>query len=1596
LRLIAPVVLVLAVTAGVFVLVQKDNRRDSNRDAGNRAALAATEVRNRVEQASNLTESLRRFMLGRATASITNSQFADVGSRWLTPVGLPAAAWVQSQPESGKLHATLVTGESPMTVPGIDLSGERTLTTAMAEPRTLFRATASSLARVSDGRTGIFLVQSAPRLDHGVLQPGYVVLFVPASWLVTAVASHTGETNGQLRLNVGRTSYGALGNAGSVASSFVADGRRFEVLVPRKRVRGAAGVLPWLVLVGGVILAALAGGLAVTAARRQRAQREIDRFFALCPDPIAVAGFDGAWKRTNPALRTLLGYTEREMVGRPYMDLIHPDDRERSESETRRLLEGETTFAFVNRMRSKNGTYKWIEWTATSALDERNLYGVGRDVTERRRTDLQEAALRRIATLAAEGVAPEELFAVVAEEVARVVDVPLVRVMRYEDDDTATQCARFTTEGRDFPFGRRSSLEGTSALRLVLDTRCAARVDDFSGLEGEIAEIARSHGIQSAVGSPIVVAGRLWGAMVAYSTELLPEGTEQRLAEFTELLAGAIGNAESREGIERLADEQAALRRVATLVAQGAPSDELFASVVEEVGRLLPVRSAAMGRYGSDGTFTTVAAWSTATVAFPVGLRWVPEGNNITANVFRTGRSARVDDFSDASGPIGERAKEAGYTSAVGSPITVEGRLWGVLSAASTAEEPLPAGTEASLARFTELVSTSIARAESRDALARLAEEQAALRRVATLVAEGASQPEIFDLAAREIGRVFDVSMVSIDRYDSDSSSIVLASVNQPQLLVGSHWPHDGPSLGATVLRTGRPARIDDYGPIDSTAAARMREMSIKSAVGIPIEVDGRPWGYIAIGTGSDPPLPMGIEARLANFTELLSAAIARAESRDALGLLAEEQAALRRLATLVAEGVDPAQIFAAVSQEVGQLFGTDVAGVLKFEDDGGPPIVFVGVSKNVEDVIPIGTRWGLDEGIVSVQVYRTGRSARVDQANWAEAGKAVASAGRRLGVGSTVASPIHVGGRLWGAATVSAGEPLPVDAEERLANFAEIVATAIASAESRAQVERLAEEQAALRRVAIMVAQGASPSEVLDIVAGEVEQLLKADGVTLSRYEPEDEVVVVGHSGSDSRRLPPGTRVSHRGENVMSLVRRTGRAVRLEHQGGSHTALPQLAGKSGVRASVGAPIIVEGRLWGVAIANWRGVESPPPDTEARMAQFAQLVETAIANAESREALAKLADEQAALRRVATLVAQGVSPAEIFSTVSDEVAQAFGTEMAGVVRFDAADNAIVTVGAAREVVADFGAARWRLDDRLASAEVYRTKRSARVSGKYRGSVDHTEASGRLGIACTVASPIVVEGNLWGAIAVGGSEELPRDTEERLENFTDLVATAIANAQAKSELEASRRRVVTASDDARRRIERDIHDGAQQRLIALGLALRAAEADIPADRKKLQTELSRVALGLADAVDDLQELSRGIHPTILSKGGLAPALRTLAHRSPVPVALDLGTDVRLPEPIEVAAYYVVSEALANATKHAHATRVDISLATRNGNLLLSVRDDGVGGADQTRGSGIVGLNDRVEALGGSLRIKSPAGKGTRVTAELPLELEPAGA
>jgi signal transduction histidine kinase len=714
------------------------------------------------------------------------------------------------------------------------------------------------------------------------------------------------------------------------------------------------------------------------------------------------------------------------------------------------------------------------------------------------------------------------------------------------------------------------------------------------------------------------------------------------------------------------------------------------------------------------------------------------------------------------------------------------------------------------------------------------------------------------------------------------------------------------------------------------------------------------------------------------------------------LGQLAEEQAALRRVATLVAQATSSEEVFAAVAEEVGQLFRVDLATLVRYE--AGRTAISVTTWGPAGKNLPVGIRWPLDGHNVSTLVFETGRSARIDRYADSSSGP-VSAAPWETGIRSAVGTPVIVEGRLWGVifAGSTLEQPLPPDTETRLASFTELVATAIANADSRAALARLAEEQAALRRVATLVAQATPPQEVFAAVAEEVGRLLAADFAILVRYDPQDTLEVAGtwtRTGAPAP-TPVGGRLPLGGRNVTTMVYQTGRPSRIDYRDVSGV-IGQVASRDwGLRSSIGVPVSAESRLWGCMVVAFsrQGLLPLPADTEAQLAGFTELVATAIANTESRASLARLAEEQAALRRVATLVAQGVPPVQIFSAVSDEVAGLFGAQ-AGVLRFEHDGPAVVFVGVSKTLELPVGT-RWEFQPGMASAEVYRTGRSARVDAMDWSSATRPVAGAarRLGIVSSVGSPIIVEGRLWGAMNVVSTDELlPVGLEGRLENFTELLATAIANAESRSELAASLRRIVAASDQARRRIERDLHDGTQQRLVSLALAARTAEADVAAGRGDLRAGLARIAAGLADAVAELQELSRGIHPAALSGHGLGPALRALARRSAVPVDLDITGNARCPEPIEVAAYYVASEALANTMKHAQASHAEISLSTRHGSLLLSIRDDGVGGADPARGSGLAGLTDRVEALGGSIHLHSTAGAGTHITVDLPLNYE----
>ena len=367
----------------------------------------------------------------------------------------------------------------------------------------------------------------------------------------------------------------------------------------------------------------------------------------------------------------------------------------------------------------------------------------------------------------------------------------------------------------------------------------------------------------------------------------------------------------------------------------------------------------------------------------------------------------------------------------------------------------------------------------------------------------------------------------------------------------------------------------------------------------------------------------------------------------------------------------------------------------------------------------------------------------------------------------------------------------------------------------------------------------------------------------------------------------------------------------------------------------------------------------------------------------------ELADEQAALRRVATLVAHAVPAEQLFAAVTDEVGRLLHVDHAHLGRYESDGTVTILADSSGEGQPFPVGGRWSLVGENLSSQVAQTGRPARIDSYPDASGPLAAATAERGIVAGVGAPIVVAGRLWGVMVAGSTMEqpLPAGTEAHLAAFTELVATAIANAESRAELTASRARIVAAADNARRQLERDLHDGAQQELLALGARLRGAQAAVPSE---LRDELARIAEGLASVQEGLREISRGIHPSILAHGGLGPALKTLSRRSSIPVKLEVRAEAPLPERIEVAAYYVVSESLTNAAKHAHASIIEVEVETLDGILRLSVRDDGAGGADTTRGSGLIGLKDRVETLGGTITVTSPIGEGTTVRVELPLD------
>src|SRR3954463_10696008 len=369
-----------------------------------------------------------------------------------------------------------------------------------------------------------------------------------------------------------------------------------------------------------------------------------------------------------------------------------------------------------------------------------------------------------------------------------------------------------------------------------------------------------------------------------------------------------------------------------------------------------------------------------------------------------------------------------------------------------------------------------------------------------------------------------------------------------------------------------------------------------------------------------------------------------------------------------------------------------------------------------------------------------------------------------------------------------------------------------------------------------------------------------------------------------------------------------------------------------------------------------------------------------------------LSAAQAALRRVATLVAGEASPSRVFEQVTEEIGRLLGLPGANVMKLDGGHTATV-VGAWSETGEPRFAvgATLQLDGDTLVPKVVRTGRAQRVERYEQASGELAETVRGVGYRAGVAAPVTAGGTLWGVLAAATTSDdpLPAGLEQRLCDFADLVAQALANADAYEKLAASRARVVEVGDAERRRLERNLHDGAQQRLVSVALGLTVVRSKLESDPTTARAILSTAQEDLAAGLAELRELARGIHPAVLTEHGLGPALHSLLARAPVPVEIAELPEERLPPTIEAAAYYVVAEAIANVGKYPRASVATVAVQRHNGHVAVTVDDDGIGGADPARGSGLDGLAARVESLNGHLAVDSPQGRGTRITAEIPL-------
>jgi PAS domain S-box-containing protein len=716
-------------------------------------------------------------------------------------------------------------------------------------------------------------------------------------------------------------------------------------------------------------------------------------------------------------------------------------------------------------------------------------------------------------------------------------------------------------------------------------------------------------------------------------------------------------------------------------------------------------------------------------------------------------------------------------------------------------------------------------------------------------------------------------------------------------------------------------------------------------------------------------------------FNDIESRLRAEEELRQRDVRLGEEQSSLRRVAALVAGGADSVEVFAGVASEVAHVLTLPLVEISRYEPDGTTTVI--GEWSQPARSFQASTTWRLAAGKLAELVLRTSRPARID--DFTDLAGDIAEAARDTFIGCGVSAPIIVDGKVWGLVATGSVDPEPLASgiEDRLAGFTELVATAISTTQARHDLRRLANEQAALRRVATLVARGAMPEEVFATIAVEVAHALDLPLVEMCRYEPDGTATVIGATGEHP--FQPGTNWALDGPSLTAIVRRTERPARIDNYANVSGKIGEAARQAGVHAGVGAPVVVDGRVWGVVSAGGGSAVRLPPNAEARLSQFTELIATAIANAQAREELHRLAEEQSALRRIATLVAKGAQPAVVFDAVCQETGRLFEVTSVNLAQFTGDGFNLTMAGWSIHDVHLPTGTRLPLEGDSINVLVRDTAAPGRFDSYEGASGELAELLRKRGVISEVGAPVVVDGRVWGALIAGTDdpERLPAGLEQRLSSFAELIATAISNATTQTELLASRTRIVEAADEQRRQVVRDLHDGAQQRLVEAVMTLQVAQA-----RGEGTPLVAEGVEQVRAAIAELRELARGIHPSILTHRGLEAAVEALTHRMPMPIALQIPND-RYPPSVESAAYFVVTEALTNVAKYANANTAGVVATSTDDCLILTIEDDGVGGARPSVGSGLSGLHDRITALSGTLTLDSPPGRGTRIRAEIPL-------